>query len=852
MRADDAIHILAVDDNPGKLLALSTVLSELPVEVLTAESGREALRLLLRQEFAVILLDIHMPGMDGFETASLIRQRKNTEHTPIIFVTSFPDDTHAARGYSLGAVDYILAPVDPEVLKTKVTVFVELYRKTVQVKLQADILARRAAQLHRLTQASLAINSALSLDQMIQVVADLARDILNGEQATVLAAPDQKWSSPRAAVSLSAGWREKGEQFAVRDRAGLLRLLSSARGILRVPAGDAGGEWDGLLSPEARGAGWLAAPLTGRDGRPMGLLQLVGKHDGDFSAEDEAILTQFAQMSSIALENALNAEAREDNRMKDEFLTTLSHELRTPLSAILGWTRLLRAERRSPRRVMDGLEVIERNVMAQTKLINDLLDVSRIITGKLRLQVQPTSLTEVIEAAMESMRPAAGGKEIRLSFENRLGGASDRIVGDPDRLQQIIWNLVSNSIKFTPAHGGVDVTLERRDGGDFEIAVKDTGQGMTPEFLAQAFDRFRQADSSTSRAHGGLGIGLAIARHLTELHGGAIAAESAGAGLGSRFVVRLPSVAIGLESSGSPAPAGLPEARRPVRSEIRLKGVRALLVEDQWDSRELMAEILRLAGAEVTAVGSAADAMESLASAAPDVLVSDIGMPGEDGYALLRRLRTSAPARFASIPAIAVSAYAREEDRIRSLSAGFQLHIAKPFEPVELVAAIDRVVRRAAPPGEPAQRPLLAAGEPLPDAEEAGHTPGAAEAAPILIVEDNGDLREGLRVLLQDWGHRVELAENGHQAIERCMEARPRPRVALIDIGLPDVNGFEVARRIRSVLGPSGIYLVALTGHASTADLQAAVESGFDTHMAKPIAFEKLRTLLESKLTKAN
>jgi len=470
MRADDAIHILAVDDNPGKLLALSTVLSELPVEVLTAESGREALRLLLRQEFAVILLDIHMPGMDGFETASLIRQRKNTEHTPIIFVTSFPDDTHAARGYSLGAVDYILAPVDPEVLKTKVTVFVELYRKTVQVKLQADILARRAAQLHRLTQASLAINSALSLDQMIQVVADLARDILNGEQATVLAAPDQKWSSPRAAVSLSAGWREKGEQFAVRDRAGLLRLLSSARGILRVPAGDAGGEWDGLLSPEARGAGWLAAPLTGRDGRPMGLLQLVGKHDGDFSAEDEAILTQFAQMSSIALENALNAEAREDNRMKDEFLTTLSHELRTPLSAILGWTRLLRAERRSPRRVMDGLEVIERNVMAQTKLINDLLDVSRIITGKLRLQVQPTSLTEVIEAAMESMRPAAGGKEIRLSFENRLGDASDRIVGDPDRLQQIIWNLVSNSIKFTPAHGGVDVTLERRDGGDFEIA----------------------------------------------------------------------------------------------------------------------------------------------------------------------------------------------------------------------------------------------------------------------------------------------------------------------------------------------------------------------------------------------
>src|SRR5262249_52341992 len=332
------------------------------------------------------------------------------------------------------------------------------------------------------------------------------------------AAPDQKWSAPRTAVSLSAEWRETGERPDVRDRTEVLRLLSSAHGILRSTTEEPAGAWNASLSAEARKAGWLASPLTGRDGRNMGLLQLLGKRDGEFSPEDESILTQFAQMSSIAIENAMNAEAREANRMKDEFLTTLSHELRTPLSAILGWTRLLRADRRSPRRVMDGPEGIERNVMAQTKLINDLLDVSRIITGKLRLQVQPTSLSEIIDAAMESMRPAAGGKEIRLRFENRLGGESDRIVGDPDRLQQVIWNLVSNPIKFTPARGSVDVTLQRRD-GEFEIAVQDTGQGMTPEFLAQAFDRFRQADSSTTRAHGGLGIGLAIAPHLAGLHG---------------------------------------------------------------------------------------------------------------------------------------------------------------------------------------------------------------------------------------------------------------------------------------------------------------------------------------------
>src|SRR5262249_46482715 len=255
--------VLAVDDNPGKRLALATILSNLPIEVVTADSGREALRLLLKQEFALILLDIRMPGMDGFETADLIRQRKNTEHTPIIFVTSFPDETHAARGYSLGAVDYVLAPVDPEVLKTKVSVFVELYRKTAQVKLQAEILARRASQLHRLTQASLAINSALSLDQMLQAVADLARDLLNVEQATAVAAPDQKWSAPRTAVSLSAEWRETGERPGVRDRTELLRLLSSARGILRSSAAAPEGDWDRALSAEARDAGWMASPLTG-------------------------------------------------------------------------------------------------------------------------------------------------------------------------------------------------------------------------------------------------------------------------------------------------------------------------------------------------------------------------------------------------------------------------------------------------------------------------------------------------------------------------------------------------------------------------------------------------------------
>jgi CheY-like chemotaxis protein len=831
MRADGPVNILAVDDTPGKLLALATVLGELGQNVVTAQSGREALRLLLQQEFAVILLDVHMPGMDGFEAASLIRQRQSSEHTPIIFVTSYPDDTHAARGYSLGAVDYILAPVDPEVLKTKVMVFVELFRKTAQVRTQAQALEHRAAQLHRLTQASLVINSALSLDQMLQVVSDLARDILNVHQAVAVAAPDQKWSAPRTAVSLSPDRHEIGERPVLRDRAALLGLLSFTHGPLRFPAAGAPSGCERYLAKDGPARlGWLAAPLTGSDGRNMGLLHLLEKRDGDFTAEDESILTQLAQMSSIAIENAVNAEAREANRMKDEFLTTLSHELRTPLSAILGWTRLLRAERRGSRRVMEGLEVIERNVMAQTKLIEDLLDVSRIITGKLRLQVQPTALSEIIVAAMESMRPAADGKEIEMRFVNHLPESGDRIIGDPDRLQQVIWNLISNSIKFTPARGRVEVTLARR-GGEYEVAVNDTGRGMTTEFLEHAFDRFRQADSSTTRAHGGLGIGLAIARHLTELHGGSIGAESAGPGLGSRFTVRLPSVALGLEPTERRGHGRAPAVRSAAPKPADLSGLRILLVEDQWDSRELMAEILRRAGCAVTAVGSAPEAMEALAAERPDVVVSDIGMPGEDGYSLVRRIRRESDGPRGPVPAIAVSAYAREEDRIRSLSAGFQVHLAKPFEPLELIAAVDRLARRASAASVPPEPPEPRAEAPAPS---------------VLVIEDNADLREGLRQLLGEWGHGVELAENGLSGIERAIEARPR--VALVDIGLPDVDGYEVARRIRSLLDPGELFLVALTGHVGPEDLQQALDSGFDAHIPKPIPYEKLRALLAERL----
>jgi hypothetical protein len=386
---------------------------------------------------------------------------------------------------------------------------------------------------------------------------------------------------------------------------------------------------------------------------------------------------------------AARAEAEAVNRAKDVFLATLSHELRTPLTAILGWARVLRDTGMDGESARHGLEVIERNAEAQHQLIRDLLDVSRIISGKLQLKTRQVGLAPIVEAALDSMRQAADAKSIRLGAE--YDDETDLVTGDPDRLQQVIWNLLSNAIKFTPKGGAVGVRVERY-GSDVRVRVSDTGQGIAPEFLPHVFERFRQQDGSTTREHGGLGLGLAIVRHLVEQHGGSVRAESAGETLGSTFTINLPLAAVkappgGREAEGRPASHASPGEGRAT-----LDGVRVLVVDDQPDARELLGMVLGRAGAEVSAAASTAEALELLQPGEVDVLVSDIGMPSADGYALVGRVREMSEGRGRRTPAVALTAYASEEDRRRALAAGFDVHLPKPVEPTELISVIAGLV----------------------------------------------------------------------------------------------------------------------------------------------------------------
>ena len=437
----------------------------------------------------------------------------------------------------------------------------------------------------------------------------------------------------------------------------------------------------------------IAVPMAVM-GRIIGTIEVQSYEANAYHHEHQTAMGMAANLTAVAIENVrlLSRESRareaaeESNRLKDEFLATVSHELRTPLTAILGWSRLLDSEELDDSVSRQAIETIWRNAKAQSQIIDDILDVSRIITGNLHLELHPIELAPIVENAINVVRPTADAKGIRI--ETKIDNAPIVVSGDANRLQQVIWNLLSNAVKFTSSAGQVSLGISQNE-SEAEIKVTDTGLGISREFLPFVFDRFRQADSSTTRQHGGLGLGLAIARHLVEIHGGSISADSAGKEQGSTFTIRLPLLDSKIKvAEEMKADAG------PFAHQQTLSGLHVLLVDDDEDTLELMTTALTSRKANVTAVCSAGEAIDAIKVKAPDVLVSDIAMPEEDGYGLIAKVRSLDGEGRSSIPAVAITAYAKEEDRERALASGFQIYLAKPVELSELISVVARAARR--------------------------------------------------------------------------------------------------------------------------------------------------------------
>jgi signal transduction histidine kinase/ActR/RegA family two-component response regulator len=438
---------------------------------------------------------------------------------------------------------------------------------------------------------------------------------------------------------------------------------------------------------------YLAVPVKNVSGEVLGGLFFGHSQVGVFTADHQRMAEGIATWASVALENArLYVEAKDANRLKDEFLAVLSHELRTPLNAIVGYARLLRGGILSGEKADRGLETLERNAAWLTQIIEDVLDVSRIVSGKLRLDVQPVELPLIVDNSVSTVQPAADAKGVRLQtiIDPRVGPVS----GDPDRLQQVVWNLLSNAVKFTGKNGRVQVRLERVN-SHVELIVSDTGIGIRADFLPFVFERFRQADSGTTRKTGGLGLGLAIVRHIVEMHGGTVQAASAGEGQGATFRVLLPLMIVHPEAVEVRREHPRTERRAALTGLGDLRGIRVLAVDDEEDALALLRVVLETAGADVTTVASPLTALERLAALQPHVLIVDLGMPEMDGFEFIRRVRALPDADLRDLPAAALTAFARSEDRTKALRSGFEMHLAKPVDPGELVASVATLFRRA-------------------------------------------------------------------------------------------------------------------------------------------------------------
>jgi PAS domain S-box-containing protein len=596
-------------------------------------------------------------------------------------------------------------------------------------KREETALQDEARILELLNKTGQTLGSTLDLRALLQTITDAATALTGAQFGAFFYNMGDASGDAFHLYTLSGAPREAFERFGVPRATALFgptfrgEALIRCDDVLQDPRYGQNSPHGGMPAGHLPVRSYMAVPVRSLSSDVLGVMLFGHPQVGVFTERAERILTGVATQAGIALDNArlyeLARQAADDRKtlleseraarnaaermseMKGDFLATLSHELRTPLNAIVGWAQILRTRPSNAEQLAKGLETIERNARVQAQLIEDLLDMSRITSGKLRLDIQRLHPDAVVEAAVETVRTAADAKGIRL--EKFLDPSAGPISADPGRLQQVMWNLLSNAIKFTPRGGKVQVLLQRVN-SHVELSVADTGCGVKPEFMPHLFERFRQGDNPTTRHHGGLGLGLSIVKSLVELHGGTVTAMSGGENHGTTITVSLPlSVVYQADDEERAHPASLPAEPSDFVS-MELAGVTVLVVDDQPDARELILRVLEDCSARVLTAGSADEAVPLVESGRPDVLITDIGMPGADGYELLRRVRELGPARGGRVPAIALTAFARSEDRTRALRSGFMVHVSKPVDPSELVATVAAMAGRVSESGEGAAR----------------------------------------------------------------------------------------------------------------------------------------------------
>ncbi|WP_298926497.1 response regulator [uncultured Ramlibacter sp.] len=656
----DKVNILVVDDLQEKHVVFRTILDELDQNVVSARSGKEALRCILEMEFAVILLDVNMPDIDGLETASLIRQYKKSAQTPIVFITAYVDELQAQRGYALGAVDYIPSPVVPEVLRSKVRVFVELFRMNRQLQLRVEEreqlarseAARAAAEdaIHRadyLAQASQLLSRSLDTQQTIDALLDVAVPMLGQRAILAQVGDDGAVSTLRA--------HPVGQAQPPLLPPGLEAALHGALAHKQFSLWEEGGQ-----------AAAICPLLAGASIR--GALLLLGPR-ADFDTARIALAREVAGRASIALENArLYAAVQEADRRKNEFLAMLAHELRNPLAPIRNAVHIMQGSHVDPQKMTWARDVISRQADHMSRLIDDLLDVSRIVQGKVTVKREKLTLASLMERSIEASGPriAAHGQQLEVSLPDE----PIVIDGDGMRLAQVVSNLINNAAKFSPGGATIHLSAGYAD-GEVRLSVKDQGAGIAPEFMPHIFDLFAQADQSLDRSQGGLGIGLTLVKHLVELHGGRVEARSDGVGRGTEVVVCLPAQpAVPEQGRVAPAPAAVPP-RATASSRI-------LVVDDLAASAETLMTLLEMEGFEVRIASEGMAALRIAEEFHPEVVLLDIGLPGMNGFEVAHRLRKQPASRDALL--IALTGYGEAESRNRSAEAGFDFHMVKPAD----------------------------------------------------------------------------------------------------------------------------------------------------------------------------